>query len=219
MTPTVVLLPPLGHEPALYDAIAAILEPRIRVIGVGYPLDDIDLSAPDLLESLADRLVSPIAAHAPALIGGISLGATLCYLLVDKLPRPPHGVLLMAPGGAPAGVVRREGVLGAMEDLGEVEFVRRHLGGDVAHAKSLCALLRAALAGDFTARMSRLSGRIDVVWGSDDRLFNLAYMNRVRRALPSHRFHELSGVGHYAAAEAPDRVAAIIDDALNQESA
>jgi pimeloyl-ACP methyl ester carboxylesterase len=203
-----VLLPPLGHPASIFA--------RLPAAGVDYPLDELDLDAPDLLAQLADRLAPRLGA--PALLGGISLGATLCALLVDRLPRPPRALLLMAPGGAPAAAARREGVLAAMDELGEPEFVRRHLGGEVAHAAALCALLRAALSADLGARLARLPGRIDVVWGTEDRLFNAGYIDRVRRLLPPHHFHVLPGVGHYAAAEAPERVAAILEAALKETS-
>ena len=198
-----VLLPPLGHPASIYGPLAS------RARGVELPLDELDPAAPDLLAALADRLAPRVGA--PELLGGISLGATVCVLLVDRLPRLPRRLLLMAPGGAPAATTRREAVLATIDELGEAEFVRRHLGGDVDHAAILCALLRAALAADLTARMRQLTPAIDVVWGTADRLFNASYIERVRRALPPHRFHALEGVGHYAAVEAPDRIAAILD--------
>jgi pimeloyl-ACP methyl ester carboxylesterase len=201
-----VLLPPLGHPASIFA--------RLPAAGVDYPLDELDLDAPDLLAHLADRLAPRLGV--PWLLGGISLGATLCALLVERLPRPPRALLLMAPGGAPPATVRREAVLAAIDELGEAEFVRRHLGGDPTRAAATCALLRAALAADLTARLARLPGRIDVVWGTEDRLFNAAYIDRVRRALPPHHFHVLDGVGHLAAVEAPDRVAAILERAMKE---
>jgi pimeloyl-ACP methyl ester carboxylesterase len=214
VTPAVVLLPPLGHGAAIYDALAARLAPDLQVTGLDYPLADLDLGAEDLVAHLADRMTAAVAARAPALIGGISLGATLCYLLASRVGA--RGLILMAPGGPRVPVTRREGVLATMAELGEAEFARRHLGvaGGGVQARASCALLRAALAADLAAEMARLTVGVDLVWGADDRLFNARHMEKVRRLLPPHRYHVLPGVGHYAAAEAPDRVAGIIRAAL-----
>jgi pimeloyl-ACP methyl ester carboxylesterase len=214
VTPTLVLLPPLGHDAHIYDALAATLAPHVEVVALDYPLADLDLDAPDLLAELARRLLPAIAARTPALLGGISLGATLCYLLAPHLPL--RGLLLMAPGGPRVAVTRREGVLAAMADLGDEEFVRRHLGGDTAHAAAACALLRAALAADLSREMTALIPRIDLVWGTEDRLFNAGHIEKVRRLLPAHRFHPIEGAGHYVAREAPDRVAEIVRSALQE---
>ena len=208
MIPSVVLLPPLGHPAALYEPLAARLSPDIETVALDYPLADLDLHAPDLLARLAERLVPAIAARAPAVIGGISLGASLCYLLAGRVGE--RGYLLMAPGGPRAPATRREAILGTMTALGEEEFTRRHFGQPPASPEALCALLRAALSADFEAAMAELTGPIDVVWGDQDRLFTARHMDRVRRALPPHRYHVVPGVGHYAAVEAPDRVAEII---------
>jgi surfactin synthase thioesterase subunit len=206
--PSVLLLPPLGHPAAMYEPLATRLAPDLELRALDYPVADLDLEAPDLLARLADRLVPAIASRAPAVIGGISLGASLCYLLAGRVGE--RGYFLMAPGGPRTPVTRREAILGAMAELGDEEFARRHFGRPPASPEAVCALLRAALSADFEAAMARLPGRIDVVWGDQDRLFTARHMDRVRRALPPHRYHVLPGVGHYAAAEAPDRVAEII---------
>src|SRR5204862_2837830 len=102
------------------------------------------------------------------------------------------------------------GVLVTMAELGEAEFVRRHLGGDPRHAAASCALLRAALAADLSEAMGRLEARVDLVWGTADRLFNAGHIEKVRRLLPPHVFHAVEGAGHYVAREAPDRVADLV---------
>jgi pimeloyl-ACP methyl ester carboxylesterase len=209
---TLVLLPPLGHDARIYDDLAAALAPDVRVAALDYPLAELDPRAPDLLADLAARLLPRIAQHGPALLGGISLGATLCYLLAPRLPL--RGLILMAPGGPRVATTRREGVLAAMADLGDEEFVRRHLGGDAQNAPVTCALLRAALAADLATEMGRLTARIELVWGTEDRLFNAAHIDKVRRLLPAHHFHTVDGAGHYVAREAPARVAAIVRAAL-----
>jgi pimeloyl-ACP methyl ester carboxylesterase len=210
--PSVVLLPPLGHRATIYGGLAERLAPEVEIIGLDYPLATLDLDAPDLLGHLADRMVARIAARAPAAIGGISIGATLTYLLAGRLGA--GRLLLMAPGGPPVASTRREGVLAKMAELGDEEFARRHLGPDSAPARATCALLRAALAADLAAEMGRLTAAIDVVWGTDDRLFNARHQERVRRLLPPHRTHVLEGVGHLAVLEAPDRVAGVVRAAL-----
>jgi surfactin synthase thioesterase subunit len=205
---SICLLPPLGHPAALYERLAEELLPDLELVALDYPVDDLDLDAPDLLEALAERLAPAIAARNPAIVGGISLGASLWYLLADRVGA--RAFLLMAPGGPRTPTTRREAILAAMAELGDVEFSRRHFGQPPAAPEAVCALLRAALEADFEAAMARLPGRIEVVWGEEDRLFTARHMARVRQALPPHRYHTLAGVGHYAAIEAPDRVAEII---------
>jgi surfactin synthase thioesterase subunit len=205
---SICLLPPLGHPASIYEPLAEELRPDFELVALDYPVDDLDLHAPDLLAALADRLAPAISARNPSIVGGISLGASLWYLLTERVGA--RAFLLMAPGGPRTPTTRREAILAAMAELGEVEFSRRHFGQPPAAPEAVCALLRAALEADFEAAMSRLPGRIDVVWGEDDRLFTARHMDRVRRVLPPHRYHILAGVGHYAAAEAPDRVADII---------
>jgi surfactin synthase thioesterase subunit len=206
--PVVCLLPPLGHPAAIYERLAEALAPQLDVVALDYPLEDLDLHAPDLLGALAERLAPAISARNPAIVGGISLGASLWYLLAERVGA--QAIVLMAPGAPRTPATRREAILAAMAELGEVEFCRRHFGQAQSYAEALCALLRAALEADFAAAMTRLPGRIEVVWGEEDRLFTARHMDRVRRALPPHRYHILAGVGHYAAAEAPDKVADII---------
>lgn len=212
MIPSVVLLPPLGHDARIYDALAEKLAPDVEVHALDYPLGALDLAAPDLLAHLAELLLPAITARAPRILGGISLGATLCYLLEPRAR--PRGLLLMAPGGPRPANARREGVLETMAELGEAEFVRRHLGGEPRHAAASCALLRAALAADLADAMGRLEARVDLVWGTADRLFNAGHIEKVRRLLPPHTFHAVEGAGHYVAREAPERIAAIVRHAL-----
>jgi pimeloyl-ACP methyl ester carboxylesterase len=204
------LLPPLGEDARGYDALAARLAPDVETRALDYPLGDLDLEAPDLLAHLADRIAPTIGAT--DLLGGTSLGATLCYHLAPRLA--PRGLVLVAPGGPRAATVRRDFVLAAMAELGDEGFVLRHLGRDVRHAAASCALLRAALATDLSAEMARLAPPIELVWGTADRLFNAGHIEKVRRLLPPHRFHPVPGAGHHVARDAPDRVAAIVRAAL-----
>ncbi len=205
---SICLLPPLGHPAAIYEPLAETLLPDFELVALDYPVDDLDLHAPDLLAALADRLAPAISARNPAIVGGISLGASLCYLLAERVGA--EAIVLMAPGGPRTPTTRREVIVSSMAELGEREFARRHFGEPPGSPEAVCALLRAALEADFEAAMARLPMRIEVVWGDRDRLFSERHMDRVRRALPPHRYHILAGVGHYAAAEAPDRVADII---------
>ena len=61
----IVLLPPLGHDAALYAPLARALAPALDVVCLDYPgfggNAALDLAAPDLLERLAQYFVAAIA--------------------------------------------------------------------------------------------------------------------------------------------------------------
>jgi pimeloyl-ACP methyl ester carboxylesterase len=240
-----VLLPPIGHGPALYDGVARQLADEIDVVLLDYP---------DQAEgSLAEVAGGMAAAAGPCdAIGGVSLGATLCHLVQTRLPRPPHALFLMAPGGLPPAQIRRESVLAAMDELGPIAFAERHFGladadldrssvsqhfGVVtdearaywrshveaararlpALAATWCRLLRAALAADLRSEMAANRVPAEVIWGDADRIFPERYIQSLTRVLGRARLHVLPGVGHYPPLEAPGRVAAIVRDVLLPE--
>lgn len=130
--PALLLLPPLGHDARLYDPLRDALGARAHVVALDYPRDkEFDWDGPGLLERLA-RWVASRARTGPVFdaIGGVSIGATLCWWVMKELPRPPRAMLLMAPGGLKVPRIRQETVRAAIDELGPLEFVRRHLGLD-----------------------------------------------------------------------------------------
>ena len=132
----IVLLPPLGHDAALYAPLARALAPALDVVCLDYPgfggNAALDLAAPDLLERLAQYFVAAIArlSRPPVALGGVSLGGTLSVRLAHLLePRRTH-LFLMGSGGLPVARIRQETVRSAMAELGPEGFVRQHLGVD-----------------------------------------------------------------------------------------
>lgn len=141
----VALLPPLGHDSALFGPLAARLRDTCDVHALDYPgfgarahvtLPGLSARATDDAgrQGLLDALVRDAQAQLtergvePDVLGGVSLGGTLTLQLRDRLARPPRALLLMASGGRRVASVRREGVRAAMNRLGDVAFALEHLG-------------------------------------------------------------------------------------------
>jgi pimeloyl-ACP methyl ester carboxylesterase len=135
--PRLVLFPPLGCDAVLYAPLAEALAPDVRVIAIDYPgFDDrpraFDYRDDDgaLLERLAATLAADVRAlgDAPVILGGVSLGGTLSYLVAREIR--PRAMLLMAPGGRGVSRVRRDAILEAMRTSSPEAFVKRSLGLD-----------------------------------------------------------------------------------------
>ncbi|MFO0696311.1 MAG: alpha/beta hydrolase [Polyangiales bacterium] len=134
---SIVLLPPLGHDAALYAPLARAIGDRLEVVALDYPgfgeePQGFDYEAPELLERLAGHFAQRIDSLGiePVFLGGVSLGGTLSFPLGSRLARAPEGRLLLASGGLPVAMVRKDAVRTAMNELGAVGFARRHLGLD-----------------------------------------------------------------------------------------
>lgn len=136
--PTLVLLPPLGHDATLYDALATSLRGRVRVVAIDYPgfgrraAVPFDYEAPAVLERLVVDIEGALRADGavPDVIGGVSLGGTLALRIrhrAAQVSRAP-ALLAMSSGGLPVARVRREAVAQAIDALGPAEFARTHLG-------------------------------------------------------------------------------------------
>lgn len=141
----VALLPPLGHDSALFGPLTERLRETCDVHALDYPgfgarahvtLPGLSARATDDAgrHALLDELVRDARAQLtergvePDVLGGVSLGGTLTLRLRDRLARPPRALLLMAAGGRRVASVRREGVRAAMNRLGDVAFALEHLG-------------------------------------------------------------------------------------------
>lgn len=138
--PRLALLPPLGHDGALYAPLAAALDGHAQVVALDYPgfgaraRDAFDYAAPALFERLVDDAHAQLTelgldGH-PYALGGVSLGATLTLALAPRLDPPPAGLLLMASGGRRVARVRRDAVRAAIRERGPAAFARAHLGLD-----------------------------------------------------------------------------------------
>ena len=133
----IVLLPPLGHDAALYAPLARALAPELELVCLDYPgfaraLEPFDYAAPELLERMARHFVALIERlpQPPVALGGVSLGGTLTVRVSHLLGSPPPLLFLMGSGGLPVARIRQETVRSAITELGPEGFVRQHLGVD-----------------------------------------------------------------------------------------
>ncbi len=141
----VALLPPLGHDSALFAPLTARLRETCDVHALDYP--GFGARASVTLPALASRaaddagrlaLLEALLCDAhdqlrdrgvePDVLGGVSLGGTLSLRLGGRLARPPRALLLMASGGRRVASVRRRAVRAAMDALGDEPFALQHLG-------------------------------------------------------------------------------------------
>ena len=76
--------------------------------------------------------------------------------------------------------------------------------------------LRSAIQVNLEEAMQRNDVSADIVWGDADRLFGRKHTERVHGLLRRSRLHILPGVGHYPALEAPEAVASIMREALDE---
>ncbi|MCB9629708.1 MAG: alpha/beta hydrolase [Sandaracinaceae bacterium] len=173
---TLVLLPPLGHDSALYAPLAGALGDRAEVQALDYPgfgaraLGTFDYTAPALFERLLDdvraQLTERGVARAPYALGGVSLGATLSIALAGQLAHPPAQLLLMASGGRRVARIRRETVRTAIYERGAAAFAREHLGLD--HGDLERSSLRQHIGLDGPGVRTYFAHYFDQIWNPRD---------------------------------------------------
>jgi pimeloyl-ACP methyl ester carboxylesterase len=131
----VVLLPALGLDGAMYAPLACALDGSADVSVIDLPgfdeakrVEDVDDER--VLTWALERIAARVRClgRRPAIMGGLSLGATLTIMLAADLR--PSSMLLVAPGGLRASRARREALAFAMQADDPETFARRSLGID-----------------------------------------------------------------------------------------
>ncbi|MGH2406840.1 MAG: alpha/beta fold hydrolase [Candidatus Limnocylindrales bacterium] len=184
-----------------------------------------------LAEGLAD-LLRHLAAR-PAVVGGVAIGGYIAIELAARHPEAVRGLVLMgnrAAPDSPAMAPKREEVARLALDAGSAavadELASQPLGPDAsadvrervrsmivaADPLGIAALVRGlARRPDPTPALEGLRVPVLVIGGSLDPFTPPAEATRLTGLIPGARLVELTGVGHHAPLEAPDRVTAAIN--------
>jgi pimeloyl-ACP methyl ester carboxylesterase len=231
--PSLVLLHGAGDNAGTWSAVAPSLVTRYRLVipdlaghGSSGPPSG-PLSVGEVLRGLETVLSQ--GPQEPAIIVGNSLGAWVALLYAHEHPSRVAR-LVLENGGALRG--DRSDLSLMPKTLGEARSLMKELrdpGSDPIRDFVLEDVIREAQTGPI-ARLSEtagdmerylLDGRlqevrvpVDLLWGRSDRLFPLAYAERLLAGLPAARLRTLPGCGHVPHQECPTKFRAALLDIL-----
>jgi pimeloyl-ACP methyl ester carboxylesterase len=178
--------------------------------------------------SLGGGVAAAIADRAPKRVAGLVLVAPVGFGRVAsaralEIPGISHAVRVALPlalgNRLAASAIYRAVVANGVRPDGELlEQVRN----SAAHCRpGMWSANRAIVAaGDsehaFARRGIDYDGRVEVLWGRNDRLVPVTHADGVRAALPQARITIRDGLGHHPQAECPDVLASFLERALRR---
>jgi pimeloyl-ACP methyl ester carboxylesterase len=232
---TLVLLHGAGDQASTWSAIAAALVPKFRVIipdlaghGKSAPAEG-PISLTQALRGL-EAILSQ-GPQEPAIIVGNSLGAWVALLYAREHPTRVARIVLVN-GGALTGdrpdlslmPKTREEAAALWSQLRDPASgpVPGFLLDDVVRQGQTGPIARLAqTAGEMASlvldgKLHEIAAPVDLVWGTSDKLFSLAYADRMMRELRASRLTTLPACGHVPHVECPMRFQAALIDVLQQ---
>jgi len=230
--PTVVLLPGLACDAEAWSGIAAPLAACWRV-----HVSDAHFRATTMI-GMARQLLAQV--QGPLVLAGHSMGGMLALAAQRIAPPRVKALALLASSARPdtPELLRLRSEAVAMFEAGRVdEVLRANLpfafhaarAGDTDLAQRYLALVRRAGAAQLAAQNRALMARIDsrpllarigcpllVVCGDGDLLTPPEHAAEIAAAVPGAQLELLAGCGHMLTLEAPERVASLLRDWLQQ---
>ena len=161
-------------------------------------------------------LAAEIAAEAPVVLVGHSLGGLVCASLTSERPDLVHALVLVAPAGAPA----RRSIPAYAAGLARTFAAARPslllaLVGDAFRAGPE-ALLHGALFATGSAFSGHVTAPTLLIWGARDRLIPVELAADWQRAIPQARLEVIDEAAHVPMVETPsafaERLLQFVDD-------
>jgi abhydrolase domain-containing protein 6 len=232
---TLVLLHGAGDQASTWSAVAAALVPRYRVVipdlaghGRSAPAEG-PISLTQVLRGVEAVLTQ--GSQDPAIIVGNSLGAWVALLYAREHPDRVSRIVLVN-GGALTGdrpdlslmprtrteaaalwSQLRDPKSGNIPGFMLDDVVREGQTGPIARlAQTASEMASLVLDG----KLHEIAAPVDLIWGASDRLFSLAYADRMKHELRASRLTTLQACGHVPHVECPTRFQAALVDVLQQ---
>ena len=231
---TLVLLPPLGHDKVFFKPLEELLTNRYHIVCLDYPEG---LHQKNPLEQLTDFFTNWITENIESRIylGGLSLGATLCFKIAERIPDKVIHIFAMATGGIPVARARKEAIDNAIKNYPLNIFVEKalslknftdHFARNRAVAETYQAylqerisrndlqnipyLISAAVQIDYQLQMRKFQHNTTVIWGDADQVFSMRHLEKIKSAMPEAIYFVLPHLGHFLPLESPEQVARIM---------
>jgi pimeloyl-ACP methyl ester carboxylesterase len=233
--PTLVLLHGAGDQAGTWSDVAAALAPRYRLVipdlaghGESAPAEG-PISVGQALRGV-EAILSQ-GPQDPVILVGNSLGAWLSLLYAREHPDRVARVVLVN-GGALKGdrsdlsltPRTREEAAALMTQLrdpksGSVpgyvldDVVRQAQAGPLARLAQTAADMESFV---LDGKLHEIAAPVNLLWGESDKLFPLAYAERMMGQLPASRLTTIPACGHVPHVECPTRFKASLLDILTQ---
>jgi len=233
--PTLVMLHGAGDQAGTWSAVAEALAPRYRLVvpdlaghGASAPADG-PISVGQVLRGV-EAILSQ-GPQDPVIIVGNSLGAWVAMLYAREHP-DRVARLILVNGGALKGDRQdlsltpktRQEAAALMTQLRDAKSgpIPGYVLDDVVREAQEGPLARLAqTAGDMESfvldgKLGDIAAPVDLLWGESDRLFPVAYAERMMRELRASRLTTIPACGHVPHVECPTRFKASLLDILQQ---
>lgn len=231
--PTLVLLHGAGDQAGTWSGIVDALVPRYRVVipdlaghGASAPAEG-PISVSQVLRGL--EAVLSKGPQDPVILVGNSLGAWVAMLFAHEHPGRVARVILV--NGGPLKGDRpdlsltpktREEAAALMTQLRDPksgpipgyvldDVVRAAQSGPLARLAQTAAEMESFV---LDGKLNEITAPVNLIWGESDKLFPLAYAERMMRDLSASRLTTIPACGHVPHQECPARFRASLLDAL-----
>jgi pimeloyl-ACP methyl ester carboxylesterase len=232
---TLVFLHGAGDQAGTWSAVAEALAPRYRLVipdlaghGTSAPAEG-PISVKQVLRGV-EAILSQ-GPQDPVIIVGNSLGAWVALLYAHEHPDRVARLILIN-GGALKGdrsdlsltPKTREEAAALMTQLRDPKSgpVPGYVLDDVVRAAQSGPLSRLAQTADemesltLEGKLHEIAAPVNLLWGESDRLFSVAYAERMMREFRASRLTTIPGCGHVPHVECPTRFRSALVDILSQ---